>query len=292
VAGVERVAGGPSPLLLQSGWTDALFPVGQSLGAYDAIRKADKNAPVALQVADLGHGPGANHPTDTATFDTQGTAFFDAWLKGSGGSKPAPGSVMAFTMSCPAKNPSGGGPYTAASFRALAAGRLTLTGKATLKIDQRGASKTLADKVKGAGAGGALCDQQTPDRTSRATIQAASPGVTLIGQPTITGRVVTTGRNGQLDARVWDLDPKRGKQRLITRGAYRLTDNQKGAFVFTLDGNGWRFAKGHRIVVELLGRDAPTYAPSPTAFRATLSNLRVHLPVREAPDPTLKIAKP
>jgi len=290
VAGVQPAAGGPSPLLLQSGWTDALFPVNQALGAYDAIRKADKKAPVALQVGDLGHGPAANHPVDTRQFDAQGLAFFDAWLKGASSGKLAPGEVTARTMTCPAKAPSGGGPFTASSFRALAAGRFTLQGSGALKIDSKGASSTVAKDV-GSIAGGALCNRFAPDRTSKAIISATSPGLTLIGQPTITGRIVTKGRNGQLDARVWDRDAT-GKQRLITRGVYRLTTNHKGGFVFTLDGNGWKFARGHKVVVELLGRDAPIYAPSPTAFSATLTRVQVHLPVREAPSQKLHIGKP
>ncbi|MDQ5807963.1 MAG: hypothetical protein M3320_04740, partial [Actinomycetota bacterium] len=57
--------------------------------------------------------------------------------------------------------------------------------------------------------------------------------------------------------------------------------NQHGRFRFVLDGNGWRFARGHRVVVELLGRDQPTFAPAPAAFSARLSKLRVSLPVRE-----------
>ena len=291
VAGVDRAQGGAAPLLMQSGWTDALFPVGQALGAYDALRKADKTAPVALQVADSGHGPAANHPGDVAAFEAQGLAFFDAWLKGSGGAKPAPGAVKAYTMTCPGSAPAGGGPYDAASFRALAGGRFALTSAATPRIDSRGASSRLATAV-GSLAPGAQCTPQTPDRTSKALVSAASTGVTLIGQPTITGRVVTKGVNGQLDARVWDRDPRTGKQRLITRGAYRLTNNQTGAFVFTLDGNGWKFAKGHLIVVELLGRDAPTYAPSPTSFRATLSKVMVYLPVREKPSKKLRTIAP
>ena len=36
-----------------------------------------------------------------------------------------------------------------------------------------------------------------------------------------------------------------------------------------------------RIVVELLGRDAPTYGPSPTSFTAKVRKLRVTLPIRE-----------
>jgi predicted acyl esterase len=104
--------------------------------------------------------------------------------------------------------------------------------------------------------------------------------VTLLGQPVITGTVRTKGTYGQLDARVWDLDPKAATQRLITRGSYRLAPGQKGRFTFALDGNGWRFAAGHRIVVELLGRDAPTYGASPEPFTARLSKLKVRLPLR------------
>ena len=104
--------------------------------------------------------------------------------------------------------------------------------------------------------------------------------MTLIGRPVITGKVTAKGRYGQLDARLWDLDRKTGRERLITRGGYRLTDNQKGKLNFTLDGNGWKFAKGHRIVVELLGRDSPTYGASPTPFSATLTGLKVALPIR------------
>ena len=280
--GVAGIASGssPSPLLLQSGWTDALFPVTQSLGAYDSLRRQNASAPVTLQVADLGHNPAANHPQDVAAFDRQGLAFFDAWLKGAG-TKPAPGSVTAYTMTCPATAPSGGGPYTAASFGALARGTLRFSSPARLRITSKGADAELAAKLSAVGVSGALCTRQRIDRTSRATVGVRSPGVTLIGLPVITGTVATKGRNGQLDARLWDLDPKTHTQRLITRGAYRLTDDQHGRFSFALDGNGWRFAKGHRIVVELLGRDAPTYGPSPTPFTATLTKVKVSLPVRE-----------
>jgi len=113
----------------------------------------------------------------------------------------------------------------------------------------------------------------------------------MLGQPVVSGRVGTTGRNGQLDARVWDLDTRTRTQRLITRGVYRLTENQRGRFRFTLDGDGWRFAKGHRIVVELFGLDAPTYAPSPTPFSATLTGVRVAVPVRDRPSRKLAVSK-
>ena len=116
--------------------------------------------------------------------------------------------------------------------------------------------------------------------------------MTLLGLPVITGRVTAKGRYGQLDARVWDRDPATGRQVLVTRGAYRLAPGQKGRFRFALDGNGWRFARGHRIVVELLGRDAPTYGASPAPFSATLRRVRVALPVRERPSRRLGITRP
>jgi len=277
--GVAGVPGTPAPLLLQSGWTDALFPVGQSLGAYDHIRAQSRTAPVALQIADLGHNPGANHPKDVAAFDAAGLAFFDAWLKGTG-SKPAPGAVTAYTMTCPPTAASGGGPFTASSFTGLAKAKLRFgTGKA-LKITSKGANAKLAAELSPLAATGTHCAPHTPDATSTATLRTTSKGQTLIGQTVITGTVATKGRYGQLDARVWDLNPKTGKEQLIDRGACRLEDGEQGSFRFTLDGNGWTFPKGHRIVVELLGRDAPTYGPSPAAFSATLTKVKVALPIR------------
>jgi pimeloyl-ACP methyl ester carboxylesterase len=277
--GVAAVPGAPAPLLLQSGWTDALFPVTQSLGAYDHIRKQSPRAPVALQVADLGHAPGANHPQDVAAFDAAGLAFFNAWLKGTG-AKPAPGSVTAYTTTCPTTAPSGGGPYRAASFTALARSTVRFGTTKALKITSRGASAKLAQELSPTAPTGTHCATHKADKTSKAVVLTTSKGQTLIGQTVITGQVVVKGRYGQLDARVWDRDPKTGLQRLVDRGAYRFKDGEKGSFRFTLDGNGWRFPKGHRIVVELLGRDAPTYGISPATFSATLTKVKVALPVR------------
>jgi hypothetical protein len=283
VAGLPRAAGGPAPLLIQSGWTDALFPVNQALGAYRAIRAKNRSAPVALQLSDSGHGPGVNHPRDVAAFDAQGLAFLDAWVKGSGGRKPRPGAVRTYTMVCPASRPAGGGPFRARSYARLARGTVRFRSPKVLKITSDGADAALAGAVPGLAGAGALCTPHAPDPTSTAVFSARSRGVTMLGQPVITGRVHTRGDNGQLAARVWDRAPGTGMQRLITRGIYRLTDDQRGRFKFTLDGNGWKFSRGHRIVVELLGRDAPTYAPAPTAFSARLTNVRVSVPVRERP---------
>jgi hypothetical protein len=188
--------------------------------------------------------------------------------------------VTAYTTTCPTTAASGGGPYRAASFDKLARRTVRFGTTKALKITSKGASKQLAEALSPLAATGTHCATHAVDKTSKAGVATVAEGETLIGQTVITGKVVVKGRYGQLDARVWDRNPKTGRQRLIDRGAYRLKDDEKGAFRFLLDGNGWTFAKGHRIVVELLGRDAPTYGASPATFSATLTKVKVALPVR------------
>lgn len=61
--------------------------------------------------------------------------------------------------------------------------------------------------------------------------------------PTITARIRATGRFGELAGRLWDVSPA-GTQRLISRGIYRLSNNQTGRIRFQLNGNGYLFAHG------------------------------------------------
>ena len=50
-----------------------------------------------------------------------------------------------------------------------------------------------------------------------------------------------------------------GQQRLVDRGVYALNNDQSGRIAFQLHGNGYRLGAGHRIALQLLGRDAPYY---------------------------------
>ncbi|HEX8086954.1 MAG TPA: CocE/NonD family hydrolase [Solirubrobacteraceae bacterium] len=280
VAALPPANGGPAPLLLQSGWTDALFPVGQSLAAYDRIRAADPLAPVALQFGDLGHAPGANNPTDTAVFNGQGARFLESWLLGTT-AKLFPGTASVFLMRCPSGSPAQVEPITADNYKELTTKTVRMRTRRRLRIDSSGNSKALAEELNPLGSRASHCTPRSPDRRNKATIAGrVRRAFTMIGRPVITGRVNARGRYGQIDARLWDFNPRTGEQLLITRGAYRLEDDEKGSFRFTLDGNGWRFAKGRRVVVELTGRDEPTYRRSPATWRATLTKLRVALPAR------------
>jgi fermentation-respiration switch protein FrsA (DUF1100 family) len=266
-----------TPLLIQSGWTDDLFPVGQGLRMYDLVRRSDRQAPVALQLGDLGHPRGANHPLDATAFDAQGLAFFNARLKRAGAA-PAPGSVTAYTQTCPKTARRGGGPYRAASFAALARGTLAFRHRAAQHVTSSGGDAALAQKLSPL-----ALDPCKPLRaevargTAIATVR--SRGFTLLGMTRVRARVSVSGHDALLVGRLWDVDPAHGRQRLVDRGVVRL--RSKRTLSFALNGNAYRFARGHRIELELVGRDGPTYRPANPAFSVTVRDLRVTLPTRE-----------
>ena len=69
-----------------------------------------------------------------------------------------------------------------------------------------------------------------------------------------------------------------GQQVLVSRGIYRLEDNQKGKVIFQLFGNGWRFARGHTAKFELIGSDSSYVRASNFEFSVKVSKLSVSLP--------------
>jgi hypothetical protein len=91
-------------------------------------------------------------------------------------------------------------------------------------------------------------------------------------------RRCTKGRGGFIAARLWDVHA--GRQVLVSRGVYRLRDNQRGRLLFQLFGNGWRFARGHTAKLELLGRDPNFLRTSNFKFSVRISRTRVDLPGR------------
>ena len=269
---------GITPLLIQSGWTDDLFPVGQGLRIYDLLRQKSKTAPVALQLGDLGHSRAANHPGDIAAFNAQGLAFFEARLRHSGGSGPAPGSVTAYTQTCPKTATHGGGPYKATSYAALARGELVFRHKAAQRVTSSGGDAALSQKLSPLAVD--PC-KGVPDDVARGTAVASvrSPGVTVIGMTHVRANVTVTGHDALLVGRLWDVNPATGHQRLIDRGVVRLRSRKLVSF--DLDGNAYKFARGHQIKLELLGRDSPTYRAANGTFSVTVRQLRVALPMRE-----------
>ncbi|MFL5894939.1 MAG: CocE/NonD family hydrolase [Thermoleophilaceae bacterium] len=281
----------PAPMLIENGWTDDLFPPMEALRVYNALRAGDPNAPVSLQFGDLGHARGQNKTTVNHFFNDQGSAFFDGRLKGSSATPPpAPGAVTTFTQTCPFEA-ADGGPFSAGSWSAIHPGAVRFANAAAQTVTSAGGNpqtgKTI-DPISGDGAC-AQVDKETAPGT--AVVESPkSTGFTLMGLPAVQADIQTTGPSGQLDSRLWDVAPN-GKQTLVSRGAYRLTDNQTGkAVVFQLHGNGWHFAPGHIAKLELLGNDAPYLRASNTQFSVQVSNVVVELPTLEGPASTAALS--
>jgi X-Pro dipeptidyl-peptidase (S15 family) len=272
----------PSPLLLQDGWTDDLFPARESIRVYNDV---SSRTPVSMQFGDLGHSRGSNKANADHYFNDQGAAFFDRYLKGTADpNAPAPGSVTAFTQTCP-RNAPANGPFKAASYAELPAGRITFGGGSAQTVSSAGGNPQTGAAIDPVAGGGDAC-RRVNDETAPGTAVVRGPesrGYTLLGLPTVRATISTTGSPyGQLDSRLWDVAPD-GRQMLVSRGAYRLTENQSGRITFQLYGNGWCFAPGHRPKLELLGKDEPYLRPSnPPPFQVQVSDVQVRLPTAEA----------
>jgi hypothetical protein len=146
-----------------------------------------------------------------------------------------------------------------------------------LKMNSRGGNPATAATIDPVGGGGACATVKAARDRGTASIErrVLSP-FTMLGLPTVETRIETKGRGGFIAARLWDVH--RGQQLLVSRGVYRLRDNQRGRIVFQLFGNGWKFAKGHTAKLELLGRDPKFLRTSNFRFSVRFTRTRVDLP--------------
>jgi hypothetical protein len=267
-------AGAPAPMLLQSGWTDDLFPPEQSLREYRyALAHRGK---VALQLGDLGHSPGTNKVNTDQAFNEQAAGFFAALLRREG-TPPATGSVTAYTQTCPSSAP-GGGPYTAASWDQLHPSTLKLKGSPSQSFTSAGGNPTVAAELDPIGGTTEACKTVAAEaEPNTAEYTWESPGFTLMGLPTVRSTVRLTGPFGEVAVRLWDVMPD-GQQRLVSRGIYRVNEGEAGIVSFQLHGNGYEFPAGDKVKLQFLGRDAPYYRAANGPFSIELTEPSISLP--------------
>jgi hypothetical protein len=267
--------GTPAPLLIQNGWTDDLFPPKEALRVYNSVLALKGS--VTLQFGDLGHSRGSNKENTDHAFQEEGAAFFAARLERVG-TAPASGKVTAYTQTCPKTAP-GGGPFIAKKWSKLHPHRVSFGSAAAQTFTSAGGNPTIAAEFDPiAGTSDACKTVKAEDEPNTANYTMTSPGFTLMGLPTVTATIKTVGPFGELVSRLWDVLPG-GEQRLISRGVYRLIEGT-GMITFQLHGNGYKFAKGDTVKLQLLGRDAPYYRASNGTFAIEATNLTVTLPTR------------
>jgi predicted acyl esterase len=133
--------------------------------------------------------------------------------------------------------------------------------------------------------GGACATADGADLSGAASYRLTVPdgGFTLVGSPTVIGQISSPGPNSQLAARLVDVGPG-GDETLVARGLYRPEVTATPARqVFQLHPVGWRFAPGHVAKLELLPADTPYGRVSNGQLPVTVTDLRLRLPVRQAP---------
>lgn len=281
-----------APILMQDGWSDMLVGgATQALRIADYLKVVAPKAKVALQLADAGHPLAGNKAADLLALDDQATAFFDHYLRGAPGG-PEPGSVTAYTATCPASAPSAG-PYVGQGMAALAPGAVRFSSAAAQTVLGGGDPSIGAqlDPIVNTGRG-AQDSTFDPQCQTFSAVDWPGTGVytqpvtktfTLLGLPTIRMHVATTGDDGQLHARLWDVAPD-GSERFVSRGTYEFTNNQTATIIWQLWGSGYTFRHGDTIRVELLAQDAPFMRPAPGPFAVTVSDFAIELPAHEPPD--------
>jgi predicted acyl esterase len=107
----------------------------------------------------------------------------------------------------------------------------------------------------------------------------------LMGGPTVDVAFTTTAPDTQLHARLWDVLPDGSAQGLVDRGTYRSVDAPGSGLhaVFQLTPQGYRFAAGHKLKVEVTANDAPYFQQSNVPAVVQVSGISITLPLLERP---------
>jgi pimeloyl-ACP methyl ester carboxylesterase len=285
--GVTLPRGGPAPMLISSGWTDDLFPTDQALRVYRLL-----HGQTNLFLGNFGHSRGANKPATLAARNE----FIDRFIFCSGVRPPGDTAcvgqqpVTAGITRCPSSVPDAA-EVGALDYDQLHPGQVLVrgAGTATIRSNRRDAAADKAFNPVG-GTSDACRSIRTP-RRGLPVYLVGSRGVTLLGAPAVAARVRVTGANGELVARLFDENPRTRTERLVSRGVYRLTRNQKGSIVFQLHGAGYAFPKGHVIKLELSGSDSPYYRKSNSRFTISISRVRLQVPTLDRPSRAKGVVK-
>jgi fermentation-respiration switch protein FrsA (DUF1100 family) len=279
----------PSPLLIQSGWNDDLFPVDEALRYYERTRAQYPGDPISLYLADIGHSRSQNKAADEAAFNKRLEAWFAHYLKGEGAAPSS--SVEALTTTCPSSAASEG-PFKAADWAGLQPGeiRLQTTGSESITHgtnaeEEAGTiSSGTFDPILGAGNPCVALPEElvaNEHAIEYGTGPLPAGGATLMGSPTIVAEVESPSPNSEIAARLFDVSPE-GEDRLIARGLYRPEGGSQ-QMVFQLHPQAYHVPAGDEIELELLPSDFPYGRFSNLQTDVTVSNLELRLPVMDKP---------
>jgi hypothetical protein len=184
----------------------------------------------------------------------------------------------------PADEP--GDTYTASHFARLAPYRLNLSmggDQQTTSDAEPNPHAVQADVITNAFINGSRCPVHTIPAGPGVAVYDSSPlaeEATMIGSTIVSINYDASSANGlQLNARLYDVLPN-GTQVMVDRGVRRVLDAH-GTVTYDLHGNGWRFAAGHTVRIEISQDEGQYYRPSVQPSTTTVHGVRLRIPVRE-----------
>jgi predicted acyl esterase len=266
------------PIFDIQGWTDNLFPEVEGVSFVNKLR-AD-GWPVKVAVADVGHPAAQNKAAVWSVLNSEANAFLDHYMLGTGSSITFDSSAQ--LTSC---NSSAGTTYTKNNWTSLAPHRITFTStdqKATTSATPGDTLQASTDPIAVAaqhGGNGACIVLPASSSVPAANwdFPVTTP-FTLLGEPALHLAATVAGTDAEIDALLWDVAPD-GTKTLVTRGAYRFTGSPGAATIDTpLQGNGWAFAPGHVIRLEVTQNDASYLRPDNFPSAVVYSSVRLTLP--------------
>lgn len=287
---------GRVPIFLVQGLTDALFPGDQAIRMVNRLRAADPGYPVKLFLGDIGHDYAAERVDEWAIAKRQMNAFLDHALDPARTPRTPAYDVTATVTRCldhgaPAET------RTAPTWSDLHTGHITFTGASVghSSSTRPGPDGAATDPISTATLPGPKsykgCRIVKPaaiDPTVATSRFRVPRSLLLMGGPVVAIGYSTTGADTQLDVRVWDVAPDGSEKGLVTRGSYRST-TPAGAgrtATFQLAPQGYRFATGHTIEVQVTANDEPYHLADKAHTDVTVHRVRLTLPLWVAPGAT------
>lgn len=281
---------GRVPIFWVQGFTDPLFPAFEPLTVRNQVLAADPTYPFKLFLGDIGHPYSAERQDEWDLVKAQMNDFLDHYLRPDRTPEAPAYDVGATVTRC--LEPDAPLRYVSAPdwqdlhphharFTSTAGGATStlVPGPAALATDPV-TTATLA--LPGSYRGCRIMRPSAPDPTV-ATFEFESPGeLVLMGGPVVDAVVTTTAPDVPLSARLWDVAPDGSEQGLVTRGVYRIAEGPGTVRVtFQLAPQGYRFAPGHRLKLELAANDAPTFQASNIPAAVTVGEVELLLPLLE-----------
>ncbi|HEX3630035.1 MAG TPA: CocE/NonD family hydrolase C-terminal non-catalytic domain-containing protein, partial [Candidatus Dormibacteraeota bacterium] len=275
------------PIFDIQGWTDNLFPEAEGVSLANKLRQ--NGWPVKIAVADAGHPLAQNKAAMWSVLNAQANAFLDHYLI-SGAAVPLDSSAQVTTC-----DGSAGATYTSGtSWAGLAPYRITLssgTQKATTSAADSEVMGTQTDPITVAavhgGSGACVVLPATGSLPTAFWDFPVTNAFTLLGEPALHLEVTVAGVDAEINARLWDVSAGRSSKTLVTRAAYRFTGTAGAISIdIPLQGNGWNFAVGHTIRLQVTQVDAAYLRPDTFPSAVTYNTMSLVLPTPTAPPST------